>query len=307
MSSVLAIDAGQTGTKLRHLDGEAAREWEAPGIRTDLPLVPQLTRVLGDAANRGGRVEFVGIGVSGLTDDAADARSLLGTAALLGARSLTLAHDSITAYLGALGDSRGAVVASGTGVVTLAVGERAVARVDGWGNIMGDAGSGYWIGRAALDAVMRSHDGRGPATALTEFVVADFPRLEDAYMELQGDDERVPRVARYARTVAELASSDGVAARIIASAAEELAHSVVTGLGRVGEDSVETPQVRAIGGVYRSRRLADAFEDVLRVRLPRARVLIGTADPLDGAARLPGVGEHSALRARLVRAGAAAS
>lgn len=307
MSSVLAIDAGQTGTKLRRLDGETAREWEAPGIRTDLPLVPQLTRVLDDAAHRGGRVEFIGIGVSGLTDEAADARSLLGTAALLGARSLTLAHDSITAYLGALGDARGAVVASGTGVVTLAVGERTVARVDGWGNIMGDAGSGYWIGRAALDAVMRSHDGRGPATALTESVVADFPRLEDAYIELQGDDERVRRVARYARTVAELASSDEVAARIIASAAEELAHSVVTGLGRVGEDSAEIPQVRAIGGVFRSRRLADAFEDVLRIRVPRARVLIGNADPLDGAARLPGVGEHSALRARLVRAGAAAA
>jgi N-acetylglucosamine kinase-like BadF-type ATPase len=35
---------------------------------------------------------------------------------------------------------------------------------------MGDAGSGYWLGRAALDAVMRAHDGRGPATALTEVV-----------------------------------------------------------------------------------------------------------------------------------------
>ena len=307
MSSVLAIDAGQTGTKLRHLDGETAREWAAPGIRTDLPLVPQLTRVLDEAALRGGRVELVGIGVSGLTDGAADAHSLLGTAGRLGARSLTLAHDSITAYLGALGDSRGAVVASGTGVVTLAVGEREVARVDGWGNIMGDAGSGYWIGRAALDAVMRAHDGRGPTTALTELVVADFPRLEDAYIELQGDDERVRRVARYARAVAELASTDAVAARIIASAADELAHSVVTSLGRVGEHVAEAPQVRAIGGVFRSRRLADAFEHALLGRLPGARVLIGTSDPLDGAARLPGVGEHSALRARLVRAGAVAA
>ncbi len=47
-----------------------------------------------------------------------------------------------------------------------------VARVDGWGNIMGDAGSGYWIGREALDAVMRAYDGRGPQTALTDVVRA---------------------------------------------------------------------------------------------------------------------------------------
>lgn len=306
MSSVLAIDAGQTGIKLRHLDGGPVREWAAPGIRTDLPLLPQLSRVLGEAALRGGAAEVVGIGVSGLTDGEADAGSLLGAAARLGARSLTLAHDSITAYLGALGDEPGVVVASGTGVVALAVGAAEVARIDGWGHIMGDAGSGYWIGRAALEAVMRAHDGRGQATALTEVVLAEFPVLEDAYIELQGDDERVSRVAGYSRAVAELAATDAVAARIIASAAEELAHAALTGLRRVGEDTADAPQVRAIGGVFRSRLLAEAFEQSVRFRLPTARVRVGSADPLDGAARLPEVGELSALRPRLVRAETAA-
>ena len=61
---------------------------------------------------------------------------------------------------------------------------------------MGDAGSGYWIGRAALEAVMRAYDGRGPQTALTPVVLADFPALEDAYIELQADDERVGLVHR---------------------------------------------------------------------------------------------------------------
>ena len=87
-------------------------------------------------------------GISGLTDQDADAAALLSLLAGTGIRSTVLAHDSTTSYLGALGDTRGAVVASGTGVVTLAVGVETVARVDGWGYIMGDAGSGYWIGRA---------------------------------------------------------------------------------------------------------------------------------------------------------------
>ncbi|WP_166793142.1 N-acetylglucosamine kinase [Cryobacterium lactosi] len=302
MSSILAIDAGQSGIKIRHTDGGAVREWTGPGIRTDLPLMPQLSAVLADAARRGGVATRIGIGVSGLTDGAADAQSLLADAAPLGARSLTLAHDSITAYLGALDDECGVVVASGTGVVSLAVGERDVARIDGWGYLMGDAGSGYWIGRAALEAVMRAYDGRGPETALSPVVLADFPALEDAYIELQADDERVRRIARYATPVAELAATDAVAARIIAAAAEELAHAALTGLRRVGQDTADVPQVRGIGGVFRSTALAREFEERVHAALPAAVVRIGSSDPLDGAARLPAVGEHSALRLRITRA-----
>lgn len=306
MNSVLAIDAGQSGIKIRHVDGITVREWAGPGIRTDIPLGPQLTTVLAEAALRGGAADMIGIGVSGLTDGAADPASLLRNAAQLGARSLTLAHDSITAYLGALDDEHGVVVASGTGVVSLAVGATDVARIDGWGNIMGDAGSGYWIGRAALVAVMRAFDGRGSKTALCEVILADFPLLENAYMELQGDDDRVRRVASYAKSVADLAGTDAVAARIIASAAEELAHAAITGLRRVGQETVNAPQVRAIGGVFRSTTLGNAFEQCIHRTLRTAEVRIGSSDPLDGAARLPQVGEHSALRLQLARAEVAA-
>ena len=38
------------------------------------------------------------------------------------------------------------------------------ARAGGWGYVLGDEGSGYWIGRAALRAVLREADRRGPAT-----------------------------------------------------------------------------------------------------------------------------------------------
>ena len=38
----LAIDAGQSGIKVRHADAAGASEWSGPGIRTDLPLLPQI-------------------------------------------------------------------------------------------------------------------------------------------------------------------------------------------------------------------------------------------------------------------------
>ena len=42
--------------------------------------------------------------------------------------------------------------------------------------MIGDEGSGYWIGREALAAVMRAADGRGPATALSDDVLGALQR-----------------------------------------------------------------------------------------------------------------------------------
>ena len=298
----LAIDAGQSGIKVRHADAAGASEWAGPGIRTDLPLLPQLARVIEQALEQDRAATTVGLGVSGLTDDVADAGYLLAAAAAFGVRSVHLAHDSITAYLGALGDARGAVVASGTGVVTLAVGAHEVARVDGWGYLIGDAGSGYWLGRAALDAVMRAHDGRGAPTALTAIVAADFPDLERAYIDLQSDPERVGRIAAYARPVADLAETDAVAAAIVEAAGRELAASVVAGLRRVGEADAAAPRVRGIGGVFGGAVLARAFTAAVAERVPTADVRIGEAHPLDGAAALAGVAPTNALAARIATA-----
>jgi N-acetylglucosamine kinase-like BadF-type ATPase len=190
------------------------------------------------------------------------------------------------------------VVASGTGVVTLAVGATDVARVDGWGNLLGDAGSGYWIGRAALEAVMRAHDGRGPRTALTERARAEFPDLEQAYIELQGDPGRVRRIAAYTRHVAELAPTDEVAAGICADAARELARSVTTGLERVGA----APVVCGIGGVLRAAPIAEAFAAELRTRWTELELRAPLGSGIDGAALLPEVAPGSALAALIARA-----
>ncbi|MBM7832399.1 N-acetylglucosamine kinase-like BadF-type ATPase [Agromyces cerinus] len=299
-TSTLAIDAGQSGIKVRHTDASGSGEWSAPGIRTDLPLLPQLARIIEQAHEGGRTAERVGLGVSGLTDDEVDAGYLLAAAAPIGARSVHLAHDSITAYLGALGDERGVVVAAGTGVVTLAVGATDIARVDGWGYIMGDAGSGYWLGRAGLEAVMRAHDGRGAATALSEVVRADFPDLEAAYIELQADTGRVQRIASYARAVADAAADgDAVAESIITNGARELAASAFAGLRRVGESVVPDSHVRGVGGLFLGEVLGREFVAAIRAEIPGADIRLGEAHPLDGAAALADVAPTSALAAHI--------
>lgn len=286
----LAIDAGQTAIKVR-LDFDDGRTLDRvyPGVRTHEPLLPQLAEVAREVAEDGNApVGVVSAGVSGLTAAEADARQLRELVATLAPARVLLAHDSITSYLGSLGDQRGAVVAAGTGVVTLAVGRHRVARVDGWGNIMGDAGSAYWIGREALDAAMRAHDGRGEPTALLDLLRAHWPVAENAYVELQSDPDRVAIVAALARSVSELAESDVVAERICVAAARELAHSVSTALWRVADaDHSSAVGVSLIGGVFRSELIRTRFSDALHSSWPGARVQSPHGDGLDGAASLP--------------------
>lgn len=296
---VLALDAGQTGIRTRLLvPGQEPVEQEFDGVLTDRPVLPQLAQVARQAV---GTVQGVvlAVGSSGLTDDM-QADALLGLLDGTGIREVRLAHDSVTSYLGALGNNPGVVVAAGTGVVTLAVGEHDVARVDGWGNILGDAGSGYWIGRAALEAVMRAHDGRGPATALTPLALEAFDGdLEGAYMVLQADEHRVSHIAAWGRTVAELAATDEVCRTISERAGAELALSAVTGLRRVGQAEVPHPTVSTVGKVFVSPVLRKAFEDDVRAALPGARIVEPQGAGLDGAALLAEIAEESALSAHI--------
>ncbi|WP_420174299.1 N-acetylglucosamine kinase [Luteococcus sp. OSA5] len=303
--AVLAMDAGQTGVRVQLRHGtQIVHEQEFPGVITDRPVVPQLAQfalqALHDAAPGGDAPRVLAVGSSGLTgtESAGELKELVAAAGL---ERVLLAHDSTTSYLGALGDTTGAVVAAGTGVVTLAVGREAVARVDGWGNLIGDAGSGYWIGRAGLDAVMRAHDGRGPATALTAPVLQDFDGdLDGAYMVLQADEQRVRRIAAWARTVATLAEEgDEVCRRICLRAGEELATSVVAGLRRVGEDSSAQPRVSTLGKVFDSPVIKESFAAQLWQHLDDVCLVEPLGTSIDGAALLPRVSRTSALSTRV--------
>ncbi|OWP21687.1 hypothetical protein CBF90_10690 [Microbacterium sp. AISO3] len=300
---VLAIDAGQSGIKVRAAAASGG-DLLFPGIRTGEPLLPQLASVVAETiAHTGAPADVVVAGISGLTDANADADAMLALTAAHGVRRVVLAHDSTTSFLGALGDRRGAVVAAGTGVVTLAVGAETTARVDGWGWIMGDAGSGYWIGREALDAVMRAYDGRGPTTELTAAVSDRWPDLSQAYMSLQADPDRVRIVASFAAVVARAAvAGDAVAQDISVRAAHELAQSVRAAIAQVRTDE-ETFPVCAIGGVFGSAPLLEAFTADLHTGDASVRLVAPVGVGIDGVVALADLDAAHPLAAVTHRAG----
>ncbi len=285
MSTVLSLDAGQTRCRLRARD---ARVVEIGAVITDLPVLPQLADRIRAGISEFGPVDGVAIGSTGLPADAT-ASELLSRVGGDGITDIWLAHDSITNYLASLGVRQGVMVAAGTGVVTLAVGPQRLARVDGWGYLIGDAGSGYWIGRAGLDAVMRAFDGRGAATALTPVVVADFPDLPNLYLSLQNDESKVARIASYAQSVADLADSDEVCHRICLAAGRELAASALAGLEQAGLDEAGAIPVGLNGRLFGSAIVRNSFCALVLERHPQAEFVDAHASSLTGVGLLPDV------------------
>lgn len=280
---VAAIDGGQTGTRIRLTSLDAPQQsFDTAPIRTDQPVVPQLAdRLLEVAARRQLHVTAIAAGVSGLTDTEMDACVLLDALELLGVERAVLAHDSATGYLSANRYALGSVTAAGTGVVTLGVGER-IARVDGWGNLIGDAGSAYWIGRQGLDAAMRSFDGRAGSSMLLRAMTERFGDPAALYMTLQADPARVPVVASFAATVAACSDAgDNTAHRILLDAGNELGVAAVAALERSGSN--ERPQISWAGTVLvRNDVIRNAMiEHVLRM-YPTAAPVAPFGDPLSG-------------------------
>lgn len=153
--------------------------------------------------------------------------------------------DFEIALVGANGERRGVLILSGTGSVAFginAAGE--TAQVGGWGYLLGDEGSGYWIGLQALQAVVQAADGRGDATALTDAILRalDLASPRDLIQWIYAPS-RIREAAALAPLVL-AATDDAVAREIVARGVEELASLAQTVIRRL---QIESPSYAFAG------------------------------------------------------------
>lgn len=140
--------------------------------------------------------------------------------------------------LGALVQAVGVAVVSGTG--SIAVGRNAAGlygRAGGWGQIMGDEGSGYDIGRRLLDAFAREADGRGPVSSCTARLNSQFSLQNPHQIITWVYDKSTSKsdiAALASIVIEEAADGDDVARQILANAAIELAQTVTALARRLG-------------------------------------------------------------------------
>ncbi len=147
-------------------------------------------------------------------------------------------NDVVAAWAAATAAQPGVAVISGTGSNIFGVGSDGSAwRAGGWGHVLGDEGSGYWIGREAIGAALAARDGSGPQTALGDAACRAFdaPTIERVAIEVYARPISLSQIAGFTSDVEKVAlDGDEVAQRLFVRAAEELSVRIAAVVDRTG-------------------------------------------------------------------------
>jgi CubicO group peptidase (beta-lactamase class C family) len=312
--TVLGIDAGGSATRAVLVTG---------GVVTRTLTAAPFNYLLQDGGVRwlaeiirDSGASAAGVGVPGIAREPGAARSFAAGLSAASGVPVRVASDATTAWLGAFGGGAGIAVIAGTGSVavggSLAAGDEVgdevgtgdetaggLARCGGYGYLVGDEGSGYWIGRKALRAALAAADGAGPPTALGEaLAAATGATLDELIVRVHRDPRDRTILARLAPVVAACAArigeagsgGDEVAAAILAEAGAELAALAQALAARLAADGYPDLPVTGLGGVFRIDAVRAEFTrrtgavpaqspPELGAALLAARAAAGPADP----------------------------
>jgi N-acetylglucosamine kinase-like BadF-type ATPase len=294
---VLGIDAGGTKTvcQLASADGEVLAEARRGGANLqavgELEVEKVLYEVMEDAiGDRNIVPAAICLGIAGVDRDE-DSRVIRAIMRRIGYKAKTLiVNDALVALEAGAPDRQGVVVIAGTGSIAYGRNERNhAARAGGWGYVLGDEGSGYWIGRAALRAVLREADRRGPVTRLTGLLLNHYgvAKAQDLIHEVYHGTNRPSAIASLAKCVqSAFSDGDAVAIGILRAAADELESCALSVATRLEIAGSEFPFVLA-GGMFRAVPwLEDELSRRLPLAAPRSRTLRLNVEPALGAVRL---------------------
>lgn len=285
---LVGIDVGGSGTRIA-LGGSVSARHDLPELAASVVAADPRAAVtaMGEHAARmagGMPIAAVAIGAAGLTTHAKGPRALEGAARdAFGTDRAIVTSDIVTAHLGALDGAPGAVLAAGTGSIALGTDlAGAWHRVDGWGHLLGDLGSGAWIGMEALRAAAEHLDGRcDDAPGLADIATEAFGDLVDWPAAVYPAVDRARIFGSLVPRVVECADHDSRAARILDAAASHLAATLLAALA---DDVPE--RVTLTGGLARADRITAPLLARVRAARPGVEVVRALGSPLDGAIAL---------------------
>lgn len=304
---VLGIDGGGTGTVavLARINDKSGTGWSAVGRGESGPsnihaaghqsalaaLDQAIDRAFLGAKLPRGTVAAACLGLAG-AGRTNEREVILGWAQRIGvAEKVEVTNDASLLLAAGTPDGWGLGVIAGTGSIAYARGrDGSIARAGGWGYILGDQGSGYAIAAAALQAVARAADGRGPGTTLT----GRFSEHFDLSGDMQGLIAKVydgkldrPALAALAPLVMQAADDgDAIAQDIVDQAARDLAVTAAAAARRLFECHQAVPVALAGGVFVEQAGYRQRFLQALAQRGVKIDAVKVVEEPAEGAVRL---------------------
>jgi N-acetylglucosamine kinase-like BadF-type ATPase len=213
--------------------------------------------------------------------------------------SVHVVGDMEIALEAAFAGSPGMVVCSGTGSLAFGRSEHGItARAGGWGFQVSDEGSGYWIGHAAVAALLTAHD-NGENTLLESLILKTWQVPTREAMVAKANSQPAPDFSELCPQVLAAADAgDSAASGILTQAGVELSRLAVTVLRRLWPEA-QPVRVAFAGGVFQNSALVrKSFHNHLRAQRPDAVLSFSVINPVTGALALArkGLAEFAARR-----------
>ncbi len=308
MSFYLGIDGGGTKTSFALADDQyilaRATEGASSPTRVDEATVQRTLRagveaVCAQAGVRAAEIEHACIGSAGVAIEAG--RNLIErTMREILSGQFAVVGDMLVAHEAAFFGSSGIIVISGTGSIAFGVNDAGEnLRAGGRGPIVSDEGSGTWIGRKAVSALLRAWDSN-QETCLDKFLLPAW--------EIESADDLVRKCARatpnefsrlFPAVQKAAASGDVLAHDLLTQAGMELAT-----LGKIVARRLfpheNRVRVAMAGGIFRnSPTVRVAFYNHLHAERPDSRVRLTTLPPVLGAIAMARRMSHADLNLRI--------
>jgi glucosamine kinase len=197
--------------------------------------------------------------------------------------------DMVIALQAAFGSGPGVMVIGGTG--SMAYGRDAsgnTLRAGGWGFSIFDEGSGQWVGRSAVAAVMRDYDETGEEnSALMDNIKKSWGLSTREQLVLAANASPSPDFAALLPAVLSAADfGDALARSILTQAGTELARLAKIVIRRLFSDGDKVP-VAMSGGVFSNCALVrQVFYNSLRSEYPNCSVNPTMIEAVRGALEL---------------------
>ncbi|WP_269748352.1 N-acetylglucosamine kinase [Actinoplanes awajinensis] len=289
MELALGIDAGGTGTRavVAESPDHAAGPWRivgrgaagpgnpiSAGPAALLEIAAAIRQALGHRSPASVRAAALGLSGTSALDDprTRDRFSQMWTELGLTC-PMTVVGDVLTAFVAGTRSPSGAVLIAGTGAVAARIDQLAIVRVvDGLGWLLGDEGSGRWLGLRAVRAAARSFDSPFATRIAAHAGVTSCDELVRWAQALPLD-----AIAALAPTVcAEARHGDPDATAIVTDAVRRLLRTL---------DSLDSPGPVVLAGslLTADTPIRDALLTTLRARGTEVTL---AGDPAEAAAHL---------------------
>ncbi|RNB87320.1 N-acetylglucosamine kinase [Brevibacillus fluminis] len=199
---------------------------------------------------------------------------------------LIVENDGFAALLGATKGGAGILVIAGTGSIAYGInGAGTTARAGGWGHRVGDEGSGYWIGKQAVQEVLRAADGRSGVTQLTGLLLTHLglDHVEALFNWAYSPDFSVEKTADLSPLVSLAAEAGDIAAvRILQKASEELALAAQSVITKLALGEVPFTMILQGGVLQKHDLLRGMVVEQIKSIAPKVQIDMENHEPIDG-------------------------